>query len=151
LIATYDTIYAILTNADLGAFASMVGACLTIAVFVSVEKIRKRVLFKLRAPEAIKDLTDRATKVSNAMQDFDASLPLIEQELALANETLKNIASKVSGDVKKTIKSAMRAIAEFRDLPVHRKKRDVTRSVYLHLLISTKAIENLIADVREEP
>jgi hypothetical protein len=151
LKGVWDALFWFFTNSELGSFASIIGLLFTLFVFFSVRDIRRRVLFKLRAPEAMKDLTERATNLSNAMQDFNNSLPLIEEQLALANETLKNVLSKVSGDAKKTIKAAMRSIAQFRALPTNRKKREETRRVYIQILTSAKAIEHLIADAREEP
>jgi hypothetical protein len=151
LKAVWDALFWFFTNSEIGSFASIIGLLLTLFVFLSVRDIRRRVLFKLRAPEAIRELTERATNLSNAMQDFSNSLPLIEEQLALANETLKNVRSKVSGDAKKTVKAAMRSIEEFRSIPTSRRKRDEARRVYIQILTSAKAIEYLIADVREEP
>jgi hypothetical protein len=151
LLGALDAVYGFFTHPDVGSIASVIGAVLSFWVLLSVSDIRRRVLLKLRAPDAIKELTERASTISNAMQDFDASLPRIDESIELANETLKNVSRKVSGDVKATIKSTMKAIDAYRALQPTAKSRDSVRVVYVQLLVSVKAIENLVADFREEP
>ena len=151
LIAIWQAVRNILTNTDLASFASIIGAILSFWVLISVSDLRKRVLFRMRAPEALKDLTARASAVSNAMLNFSNGLPAIEENLALANETLKNVYKKISGEPRETIKAAINGISKFRALPDQAKTRELARDVYLKLLVSTRAIEHAIADVREEP
>lgn len=141
----------ILTDSSLGSFASIVGAGLSFYVLLSVRDIRKRVLLKVRAPETINELSDFATTISNSMQDFDANLLRINEQIALALVTLKNVRGKVTGEPKRTINSAVKAIQAYQSRPPLRRTRDAVRDIYVHILVSVKTIQLIIADVREEP
>jgi hypothetical protein len=143
--------YRLVTHPDLGSFASLVGAMLSAYVLKSVSEIRKRVLLKLRAPDVINDLSTSATTISNLMHDFDANLQSIDEKIALAHETLKNVVPKITGEPRKTVKLAIKDVSRYRSLSQQAKTREVVWKIYVHLLVSMKAIENLIADYHEEP
>lgn len=147
----WSALYGLFTNADLASFASIVGLGLSIYVVFSVRDIRTRVLLRIRAPEAIKELTDRSSKISSYMLNFDSALPSIHEELALCSETLKNLRRKVSGETKRTVKVTIKRIDGFMHLPIRDQTRDAVREVYVQILVSSKAVQNLIADFREEP
>lgn len=143
--------YKLITHSDLGSVASIIGAVLSGYVLMSVREIRQRVLLKLRAPEVIKDLSASAATISSLMHDFDSSLSSIDEQIALAHETLKNVVPKITGETRKTVKVAINDVSRYRSLPQQAKTREVVRRIYVHLLVSKKAIENLIADYHEEP
>ena len=151
LLGILEQVYRFLTHPDVGSIASVAGAVISFYVLLTVSDIRRRVLLKLRAPDTIKDLSDRATTISNLMNDFEASLPTIETQIALARETLRNLAAKVSGDPKRTVRHAIKKIDDFRSSGEVEKNRESVREIYVQILVSVKAIENIIADVREEP
>jgi len=151
LFSAADAIYSFLVHPDLANILSVVGAAITVYVAFSVRDLRRRVIFKVRAPEVIRELTERASRISGFLQDFTAGLAGIEEELALAQVTLKNVSDKVSGPAKTTIQNATDIIGKFRSSQNEGKTADVAREVYLQILIAKKAIENLAADFREEP
>jgi hypothetical protein len=150
-LAAGRALWRLLTNAELANLASLIGLGLSVYVLRTVQDLRKRVMLKMRAPEVIHELNERASTISNAMHDFAGSLPIIEQQIALAHETLKNVRDKTAGETKRTIKVSINKIAQFRRLSQPHKGHDAVEKIYLQLLVAAKAIENTVADFREEP
>lgn len=144
-------LWKLLSRPEIGSVASVVGSLISLRVWFTVRDIRRRVLFRLRAPEVIVRLKNHATLINDLMNDFDASLDSIETEIALASEALKNVREKITGNAKTTVDSAILVIKRFRNTPKQNKRRDSVREIYTQLLISVAAIEHQIADIKQEP
>jgi len=140
-----------ITRPDIGSVASLVGSLISFRVLWTVRDLRRRALFKQRAPEAIRELKKRASRLNDLMLAFDENLFEIEKEVALTRETLKDLFDKSSGQTKTTIKDAISKIKQFRDGPASGKSRDTAREIYLQILVSAQSVEYLVADLTQEP
>lgn len=142
-------IWSFLILDETGKVVSLIGTLISIYIGFTIRDIKKRVLFKVRAPELASFLKEKASNLNNLMLNFDENKGQIEAEVALSLEALKNAKEKVSGMTKDTIKTAISKINKYRNSNVV-KSRDSVREIYIQILISEQAIMNQIEDVRME-
>ena len=133
-----------------GAISSVIGMWISVRVWFSLRDIRRKVLFRQRAPEAINAINNHASVLSTLLQDYDANGETIDTEVALSLETLKAVVSKLQGPAKDSAKRAIVAIEVFRKTNNNRKTRYDVRQVYTCLLSASLAIENMLADAKQE-
>lgn len=143
--------WGMITRPDIGAFASLLGTFISIYVGFTVRDIRRKVLFKSRAPALAQNLKQKASNLSELMQNYEENTEQIHVEIALAHGLLKSAAPKLSGTTKSTIKHAMNQIDAGLKNNSSRLSRDSARGIYTQLLVSVQAIENLIEDTNQEP
>src|SRR5437016_14477969 len=84
-----------LTLSDAGSIASLVSLALTGFVAFTVREIRRGVLYKARAPELLKTLTNHRSALNTYLTDYPASLRDFQRQLPAIESTLLTLETKV--------------------------------------------------------
>lgn len=150
LIGFLNSLVAFFSKPEVGAAASVIGALISARVWFSLGEMRRKVLFRQRAPESVAEIRNHASAIDVFLQDFEVSAEGIDTEVALSLETLNAVLSKLSGPAKDSTKSAIAVIKIFRESKDGARTRLAVRNVYTHLLSAALAIENMVADAKQE-
>lgn len=143
-------VFTFVTSPTTGAVASVFGALISTRVWYSLRDMRRRVLFRQRAPDAVIAIQNHASKINSFLQEFDETKDTITTEVALSLETLKAIVGKLHGPAKGSVSSAISTIKSFQKFNDSEKTRARVRNVYTQLLSAALAIEHLVEDSRQE-
>lgn len=138
------------TSPAVGSLASVLGSVISVRVWFSIKDMRRKVLFRQRVPEAISSIREHASAIDKGLQDNDANAEAISTEVALSLETLKAVVDKLDGPAKNSVKTAIAIIKTFKNAHESQRNRAMIRDVYTHLLTAALAIENSVADSKQE-
>jgi hypothetical protein len=98
---------------SIGNIASIIGVFISLYLIYALRKIHKHFLFKARFPELKRSLSDKSSKLSDLLQDFDNNKPDIKHNLRLIETILKNCEKKVDGEYKKSVSTLKIEIGKF--------------------------------------
>lgn len=102
---------------QIGSYASLIGLLITVYVAYQLRQIRNTYIFRVRAPEFIKLLSRRASKLIELGGDFDNSQQSIGLEIAVADVTLRTMQSRMRGQSRRAVKQLRNSIKDYRQNP----------------------------------
>ena len=122
---------------------SVVGFFLTIWVFIGIRSIRRNYTFTARAPELVKELSKRTSRILNYRNDFEHNLLEIDHELVQVRVTLNSLETKVNRSSRKSISEAQKTISNYSSGD---KDKDNLFVVYLALVRVVSELQELQKD-----
>ena len=98
---------------DIGSYASVISLLLTAYIALSLRKIKNTYIFRVRAPQFSKGLTEHASILIELGNDFDSSKQEIGVELAKADVKLRYVEGRMRGESRKAVKELRNLIREY--------------------------------------
>ncbi|HWN08252.1 MAG TPA: hypothetical protein VNO50_03115 [Pyrinomonadaceae bacterium] len=99
-----ERLASLLTLTDIASIASLISLAVSIYVALSLRTIKKKYIFRLKAPEFMKALTKHASVLSTYGDDFENSIQEICDELAKVDVKLRTMKGRMRGASKKSVK-----------------------------------------------
>ncbi|MCI0693303.1 hypothetical protein L0337_15025 [candidate division KSB1 bacterium] len=126
----------------IGNIASIIGALISVWVLLDVKRLRAHFLFRARIPDLMKLLKKHANTLSESLRNFVESQRDVESVLPVCESTLKNLKTKLYGDVRQTTKNLLGRIRR-RTKPT---SRDQAWEIYEELQALIEALTHLWKD-----
>lgn len=145
-----NQVIAFLSRPDIGSGASVIASLLSFRVWLSLRDLKRKVLFRQRAPDQIIKIRLHASNLDKMLGNYEDERDNIHTESALALETLKAVLGRLNGPAKAATKKAIGFLEKYRKLDSSIRKRTDARDVYTNLLSSALAIENMLEDAKQE-
>ena len=108
IVQVWGWVYEKLTS--LSPVADAVSLVVSVAVYLSISKMRKFYLYAARAPELISKLEEIASQISSQLNSFNGSSTEIHKLLAQAEVSLKALQNGAKGNIKSLIKSSVKEL-----------------------------------------
>jgi hypothetical protein len=120
-----------------GNLFSIASFVLTIFVLLNVRKLRNVYKLKARGPSLIKDLSKSASNLSSFMNEYNAFIPQVTEELGRVAVKLRSLKRKLSGSPKRSVKQVLTYIDR---CEVSAQNEEQVRHTYVEIV---KVIEEL--------
>src|SRR6185436_13267865 len=115
---------------DLGTIASIISLGVSIFVLVEVRHIRNASKLRVRGPGIIRELVRYSSNLSGYLDEFEDSLPQIEDELGKARAKLKYLKKSLSSDTKTSVKRLLKSMGK---CEITSDNKDGIRRVYVEM------------------
>jgi hypothetical protein len=103
-LLTLETFYII------GNVFSIVSFILSILVLWNIRKLRNAYRLRVRGPSLIKDLSRATSNLAKFLNEYEAFLPQIREELGRVEVKLQSLQAKLSGDPRKSVRRVLRYV-----------------------------------------
>ena len=100
---------------DIGSIASLVGLGLTVYVVWGLRSIRNNYIFRVRAPDFVKDIEKSRKILLKCGTDFDSAKHEISVELVRVEARLEAMEPRMRGNAKKAAQEALLCIKKYED------------------------------------
>jgi hypothetical protein len=127
----------------LASIASIISFFLTIFVLYDTRRLRSFYRFRARGPTLVAELRRCSQKISEFLNDFDAFIPQISEELARSVVKLKSLERKLGGSARTSVKRLRKRMSDCR---VSAGSVDEVREIYIEMV---KVVEE-IRDYQED-
>ncbi len=128
----------------IGNLASIIGALLSAYVLLDVKRLHDHFLLKARMPDFLKLLKQYVFTLSERLRKFDENTSEIETVLRQCESTLKNLISKVRGEVKQDTRNLLKRIRK-RIKPTN---KDEAWEIYQELQALIEALKHMQKDIK---
>jgi len=134
---------------DVGTIASILGFLLTVFVFILIRRIKSFYIFKIRVPDLSKRLKDISSNIASYLNDYESSVNSIDEEVAKCEVVLKSLKGKLSGSIKKPIKSLIKTIGNYQNSTDYKTKDNIW-DIYIKILKISEEIKEVQEDQKWE-
>jgi hypothetical protein len=118
----FERLASLLTLSNVADVASLISLCVAIYVALNIRAIKKKYIFRLRAPVFIRSLTKQASVLQAYGDDFENSIQDIGDELVKMDAKLRSMKETTRGASKRSIKKLRSVIKEYNNEPKNKQK-----------------------------
>ncbi len=131
-----------LSFSNISGLASIFGLFLTIYVFLSIRKIEKEFLFRVRLPSLLRKLQQHASNLSKLLQQYPESENEIIEELSIAKVNINSLYKKSTGSIKTSLHKLETNIEEYRNTKIAKQTKESIREIYVEMNMVIQEINN---------
>lgn len=141
---TFEEIYGLLSV--LGSGSSLLSLIVTVAVLLSVGRLKGHFVARVRLPELLQTLKEHTKDLNVSLKDFESNIREIRAEIKRSVPTLKNVKKKVSREAGRDIGIILNKIANSKN-PI---TRDEAWDIYSELQALILTVDNIVRDIQWE-